>query len=99
MIIKLIITYILNIIDLIATMLLIKRFGATHEVNALGKWLIETNLVYFVKIVVVGMALLAIGLLSKNNQKLSNIASWILLFAYIAVTIYHGVILFHLQLI
>lgn len=43
--VKLIVIYVLNIIDLIATMLLVKRFGVQIEGNPIGKWLIETNLV------------------------------------------------------
>ena len=43
--VKLIVIYILNIIDLIATMLLVKRFGVQIEGNPIGQWLIETNLV------------------------------------------------------
>lgn len=58
--VKLIVIYVLNIIDLIATMLLVKRFGIQIEGNPIGKWLIETNLVWFVKIVIVGVALLGL---------------------------------------
>lgn len=36
MAIRLILTYILNIIDLIATMLLVKRFGIQIEGNPIG---------------------------------------------------------------
>lgn len=53
--VKLIVIYMLNIIDLIATMLLVKRFGIQIEGNPIGTWLIETNLVWFVKIVEVGV--------------------------------------------
>lgn len=38
--VKLIVIYVLNIIDLIATMLLVKRFGIQIEGNPIGKWLI-----------------------------------------------------------
>ena len=63
--VKLIVIYVLNIIDLIATMLLVKRFGLEIEGNPIGKWLIETNLVWFVKIVIVGAALLGLYKLQK----------------------------------
>ena len=66
--VKLIVIYMLNIIDLIATMLLVKRFGIQIEGNPIGKWLIETNLVLFVEIFIVGAALLGL----YNYKKLKS---------------------------
>ena len=88
--VKLIVIYTLNIIDLIATMLLVKRFGIQIEGNPIGKWLIETNLVGFVKIIIVGTALL--GLYKLQGIKIAHTASTVILVAYSILVIYHGVI-------
>ena len=88
--VKLIVIYTLNIIDLIATMLLVKRFGIQIEGNPIGKWLIETNLVWFVKIVIVGAALL--GLYKLQEIKIAHTASTVILVVYSILVIYHGVI-------
>lgn len=88
--VKLIVIYVLNIIDLIATMLLFKRFGIQIEGNPIGKWLIETNLVWFVKIVIVGVALL--GLYRLQEIKIAHTASTVILVVYSFLVIYHGMI-------
>ena len=93
--VKLIVIYTLNIIDLIATMLLVKRFGLEIEGNPIGTWLIETNLVWFVKIVIVGVALL---LLCKfKNNKLAIVGSWITLITFVVLAVYH--IFIHLRVL
>lgn len=89
---RLTITYIFNLIDLIATMYLVSLFGLSVEGNPIGRWLIQTNLVYPFKIGVVGGLLLAIGLLGKINKKAANIGSWVLLLVFSTLTIYHGII-------
>ena len=88
--VKLIVIYMLNIIDLIATMLLVKRFGIQIEGNPIGTWLIETNLVWFVKIIIVGAALL--GLYKLQEIKIAHTASTVILVVYSILVIYHGVI-------
>ena len=89
---RLILTYIFNIIDLIVTMYLVRLFGLSIEGNPIGRWLIKTNLQYFVKIVIIGALLLGIWKLSNGNN-LINICSWILFLAYTLLIIYHGVLL------
>lgn len=91
---RLAITYIFNLIDLIATMYLVSLFGLSVEGNPIGRWLIRTNLVYPFKIVVMGGLLLAIGLLGKINKKAANIGSWVLLMVFTSLILYHGVILY-----
>ena len=86
---RLIISYILNIIDLIATMLLVYFFGLSIELNPIGQWLIKTRLVYLFKIVIVGIIFLAT---SKLNNKTGNILSYILLISFSLLTVYHIVI-------
>ena len=54
---RLIRIYILNLFDLLATMYLVILFRVDIEGNIVGKWLIETKLVYFFKIVIVGVLL------------------------------------------
>ena len=88
--VKLIVIYMLNIIDLIATILLVKRFGIQIEGNPIGKWLIETNLVWFVKIVIVRAALL--GLYKLQVIKIAHTVSTVSLVVYSILVIYHGVI-------
>lgn len=90
---RLAITYIFNLIDLIATMYLVSLFGLSVEGNPIGRWLIRTNLVYPFKIGVVGGLLLAIGLLGKRDKKAANIGSWVLLTVFTSLIFYHGVIL------
>lgn len=90
MAIRLILTYMLNIIDLIATMLLVKRFGLEIEGNPVGKWLIETNLVWLVKIVIVGAALLILW--KFKEDKIVSIASTVLLGIYSILALYHVII-------
>lgn len=91
---RLAITYIFNLIDLIATMYLVSLFGLSVEGNPIGRWLIRTNLVYPFKIGLVGGLLLAIGLLGKINKKAANIGSWVLLTVFTSLILYHGVILY-----
>lgn len=93
---RLIITYVLNITDLIATMYLVSLFGLSIEGNPIGRWLIKTGLVYPFKIGVVGGLLLVIGLLSGKDRKLANMASWWLLAVFSGLTVYHGVILLNI---
>ena len=88
--VKLIVIYVLNIIDLIATMLLVKRFGIQIEGNPIGKWLIETNLVWFVKIFIVGAALLL--LFKFKNNKLAIVGWWITLITFSLLAVYHIII-------
>ena len=93
---RLAITYIFNLIDLIATMYLVALFGLSVEGNPIGRWLIRTNLVYPFKIIVMGVLLLAIGLLGKINKKYASAVSWITLVIYTLVVLYHIVIFINL---
>ena len=94
--VRLIITYIFNLIDLIATMYLVSLFGLSVEGNPIGRWLIRTNLVYPFKIAVVGGLSLAIGLLSKRNKKYASTLTWITLVIYTLVVLYHIIIFINL---
>ena len=93
---RLAITYIFNLIDLIATMYLVALFGLSVEGNPIGRWLIRTNLVYPFKIGIVGGLLLAIGLLGKIDKKYASALSWITLVIYTLVALCHIVIFINL---
>ena len=84
---RLTITYFLNLIDLIATLYLVSLFGLDVEANPVGRWLIETNLVYFVKIVAVGLIFYAV-----SKSRIGNVCSWVLLVAFVLLTVYHLVV-------
>lgn len=93
--IKFIAIYVLNIIDLIATMQLVNCFGTNVEGNLYGKWLINNNCVYFIKIVVVALALFILYKFRKN--KLASISTNILLIIYSLLAIYHIVIIIFIK--
>ena len=93
--IKFIAIYVLNIIDLIATMQLVNCFGIDVEGNLYGKWLINNNCVYFIKIVVVALALFILYKFRKN--KLASISTNILLIIYSLLAIYHIVIIIFIK--
>ena len=90
---RLAITYIFNLIDLIATMYLVSLFGLSVEGNPIGRWLIRTNLVYVVKIAVVGLALLLLW--KFKNNKLAIVGSWVILITFSLLTVYHVFIQFN----
>ena len=92
---RLIRIYILNLFDLLATMYLVMLFGVDIEGNIVGKWLIETKLVYFFKIVIVGILLFAIYKFSYK-QKIAYLCSRILFFVFTILSLYHCLILFSL---
>ena len=92
---RLIRIYILNLFDLLATMYLVMLFGVDIEGNIVGKWLIETKLVYFFKIVIVGILLFAIYKFSYK-QKIADLCSRILFFVFTILSLYHCLILFSL---
>lgn len=89
----LIIVYLLNLFDLFATMYLVILFGIEIEGNVIGKFLIETNLVYFFKIFVVGFLLFMIYKLGCK-QKIAHFCSKILFAVFTALSLYHCLILF-----
>lgn len=90
---RLIITYIFNLIDLIATIYLVSLFGLSVEGNPIGRWFIQTNLVYVVKIAVVGLALFLLW--KFKNNKLAIVGSWVILITFSLLTVYHVFIQFN----
>nr|DAI55028.1 MAG TPA: hypothetical protein [Caudoviricetes sp.] len=92
MTIRIIILYLLNLFDLIATQRLINKYGLTAEANPFGQWLFNSGMVYVFKIVIVGLALLLIWKL--KTHKLAVIMSWVLLVIFAVLTVYHLIIIF-----
>lgn len=92
MLIRIIVTYILNIFDLCMTLHYTKKFGLEVESNPFGRWLLsEPYRILIYKILVVGL-LLFILWISREN-KISAISSWIVLGVYTVLAVYH-IILF-----
>lgn len=90
--VSLIVVYLLNLFDLFATMYLVSLFGSSVEGNVIGKFLIETKLVYFFKIVVVGFLLFLIYKLG-HKREVANFCSKILFVVFAALSLYHCLIL------
>ena len=88
MITCLILTYVLNLLDLFFTVLLIRKYGIEIEANPIGRWLCETGALYVVKIVGVGLLLLVLYYALKSRPKWSWV-SWLLLAVYGILVIYH----------
>lgn len=88
-----IISYILNLFDLIATLTLVKLYGVGVEANAFARLFIgDIWAVSAVKVVGVGILMLLIYRLKNRAYRASNVASWIILAVYAALAQYHIVI-------
>jgi len=87
---RLIVIYILSIVDLAFKLYLTHRFGDI-EANPVGKLLLkDTLLAILYKVFVVGIALIL--LYHYRDNKLSQVMSWILLVVFICLVIYHIVL-------
>lgn len=88
---RLLVVYILSMLDLAFTLYLTHRFG-NIEANPFGKLLLkDTLLAILYKIFVVGVALLL--LYHYRDNTLSQVMSWILLVLFICLVIYHIVVI------
>lgn len=85
---RLIITYSLNLLDLIATTRLVQKYGVEVEANPIGRWLYETGAAYAVKIVGVGLLLLVLYHALQARPEWGWV-SWLLLAVYSALALYH----------
>lgn len=83
-----IITYALNLFDLAFTMYMVNRFGIEVEGNPIGRWMIQSGSVYFVKIGFMAVALYLLYLCIKAVPKWKWIC-WIPLVVYSVLAIYH----------
>ena len=92
MLIRLIITYILNLFDLGMTQYFISKYDISIEGNPIGRWLFaHPALLLIWKLGLVAILLMTIYHFRSN--RVANIGSWIILGVYIALAIYH-IILF-----
>lgn len=86
--IPLILTYFLNLFDLAFTMYMVNRFGIEVEANPVGRWLIQSGSVYFVKIVVMAVALFLLYVCTQQVPKWKWLR-WIPFALYFLLAIYH----------
>lgn len=89
--IPLVIAYILNIIDYIFTSHWVRKFGIDIEANPFGRWMFENNVAWLFKIVISGILFIIIGIYIYHKPAYSWI-SYIILAAFIMLTIYHIII-------
>jgi hypothetical protein len=89
----LLLTYLLNLFDLAMTNRLVKLYGIGIEGNPLGRWMIESNLSWVVKIFAVGGLLAVMGVCIRKRPKLAPVA-YVPLVAYGLLAVYHVVIFF-----
>lgn len=86
---RLIITYILSLLDLAFTLYL-SKYGDI-EANPFGRALLKnTFLAIAYKVVIVGAALIVIY---SVQNKFADVMSWVLLAVFVALTIYHIVLI------
>ena len=95
-------TYLLNLFDLICTNYWITQYGLSIEANPIGRWLYENHLAVQVKVFMVGLMLLVLYDTAKhgeeNTAKLCDIASLVMFVAYAILAVYHILLLTHIIL-
>ena len=82
------ITYLLNLFDLVMTNRLVNMYGLSVEGNPIGRWLYTYDMAWVVKVFGVGALLLVIGLGIKKKPQLKWLA-YIPLVVYGLLAIYH----------
>lgn len=88
MLIRTIITFIFNLLDLFFTRHWVKKFGLDIESNPLGRWFLESDLRQAIfKIILPAVALTILYVF--RDRKIAKIGSWIVLAVYAMLTIYH----------
>ena len=91
MTIRLIIAYVLNLFDLAMTNHWINNYGLEIEGNPIGRWMYKKRLAVPVKVFGIGalMAGLYFALLAFPAWVW---VSWVIMLAYVALTIYHIIV-------
>lgn len=92
--VRLIISYILNIIDYLFTAHWVRRFGIDIETNPIARWMFSHNVAWVFKIFIVGGLFAVLGYCIKKYPKTTWIA-YIPLAVYGLIVIYHIVIFFY----
>lgn len=94
MLILTIFAYLLCVFDYACTRYWIKRFGVEVETNPIGRWLFQVGngaLAFFVKVV---LSLFVLMFLYRFREvTLGKAGIWIIFLAYLAVAVYHIIIL------
>lgn len=88
----LLITYLLNLFDLAMTYYWYNLYGLSIEGNPIGRWMLQSNTVWVVKIFAVGGLLAVIGICIRKRQKLA----WV---AYIPLVVYSVLAVYHIWLV
>lgn len=88
--IRLLIAYLLNIVDLAATYFWVKQYGIDFELNPLGRIILsDPSLAMIVKVGFIGACFFYIY--EHKENKLAKSVSWFLLFFFVTLTLYHVV--------
>lgn len=94
--IRLIITYILNLVDLFFTNYWVNKYGLDAEANPFGRWLYGNALTYVFKVGVIGVFLFILYKGTKTHPSWTW-ASWLVLGVYTIVVIVHLVLYFKIK--
>ena len=86
--IRLLIAYILNIIDYLFTIYWVKLYGTDIEANPVGQWMFEHRLTGFIKVVVMAALFAFIGYEMKRYA-IARYASYLLLTVFSLLVVYH----------
>ncbi len=82
------ISYFLNVADYLFTLLWVHLYGIDAEANPFGRWIIQSNLGGFIKIVVMAGLFFLLGILIKRCPK-AKYAIHIVFGSYCIITLCH----------
>ena len=92
LLVKFVVTYALNIFDLIATRILISKYGNKVEANPIGRFLFQNGIAEVFKVGIVGILFVILYVIwhkFPSKRKLINFLINFLLVVFICLTIYH----------
>lgn len=82
------IAYLLNIADGAFTALWVDRFGLEAEANPLGRLMFQHDLVWQIKLLLMGVLFAFLGW-AAGRCRLARVGAWLLLVVFTLVTAYH----------
>ena len=85
---RFVITYLLNLFDLLCTLHWVNLYGIGIEANPIGRWLISTNLAIPVKTIGIGACFIALYAGVKRYPRW-NWTGWLVLGVYGVLAVYH----------
>ena len=91
MVYRIVIAWICNLIDTIATAHLYMNHEG-EELNPISNWLLEQSVTTFVACKLIIMTLAALFMWWKQDMKFCKVASWILFVEYLLVAFYYAII-------